>query len=360
MLSLLQLPVLEEEILDTIQRESVISFPGLGILGLNPPSSFTVFGHRIYFYGVLIALGFLLGIALCVRKSREFGITPDDFYDMVIWLIPVSILCARLYFVLFRLEDFAGGPLLRYFAVWEGGLAIYGGIIGGALVILLVCRRKKIPVGAMLDLAVFGVLVGQIIGRWGNFMNREAFGAQTEIFCRMGLTDPAGHTIYVHPTFLYESLWNLLVLTGLLIWTKKGRRKYDGQVILLYLFGYGLGRAWIEGLRTDSLYIGSTGIRVSQALSLALVLICGALLLYESRREHPAEKLFVNRVAKAAENAPANGAETGHESSAESEEAKNAGPAEIAEPDQENAAEAEGPAEIGEAGEIGGAADGDV
>ena len=145
MLSLLQLPVPEEEILETIQRDSVISFPGLGILGLNPPSYFTVFGHRIYFYGVLIALGFLLGIAFCVRKSRDFGLTPDDFYDMVIWLIPVSILCARLYFVLFRLKDFIGGPLIRYFAVWEGGLAIYGGIIGGVLTILLVCRRKKIP-----------------------------------------------------------------------------------------------------------------------------------------------------------------------------------------------------------------------
>ncbi len=325
MLSLLQLPVLEEEILETIQRDSVISFPGLGILGLNPPSYFTVFGHRIYFYGVLIALGFLLGIGFCVRKSKNFGIKADDFYDMVIWLIPVSILCARLYFVLFRLEDFIGGPLIRYFAVWEGGLAIYGGLIGGVLTILLVCRRKKIPPLAMLDLAVFGALIGQIIGRWGNFMNREAFGAQTEIFCRMGLTDPAGHTIYVHPTFVYESLWNLLVLTGLLVWTKKGRRKYDGQLILLYLFGYGLGRAWIEGLRTDSLYIGATGIRVSQALSLALVLICGALLLWQSRREHPAEKLYVNRAA-AAEKAAAAGVETERESSEESEDKKTPAP----------------------------------
>ena len=294
------LSLLEETVLETIQRDSVISFPGLGIFGLNPPASFSVFGHRIYFYGVLFALGFTLGILYCARRSKDFGLKSDDFYDMVILLIPLSILCARIYFVLFRLDEFSGRPLIAYFAVWEGGIAIYGGIIGGILAIWLVTRRKKLPFLAMLDLTVFGVLIGQIIGRWGNFMNREAFGAQTEIFCRMGLTDPSGHTIYVHPTFLYESLWNLVLFLGLWLWVKKGKRKYDGQMSLLYLFFYGLGRAWIEGLRTDSLYIGHTGIRVSQALSLVLVLFAGALLLWERRREHPASELWVNRV-KAAE-----------------------------------------------------------
>ena len=294
--------LLEEPVLETIQRDSVISFPGLGIFGLNPPAFFSVFGHRIYFYGVLFALGFVLGILYCARRSKDFGLKSDDFYDMVILLIPLSILCARIYYVLFRLDDFIGRPLIAYFAVWEGGIAIYGGIIGGILAIWLVTRRKKLPFLAMLDLTVFGVLIGQIIGRWGNFMNREAFGAQTEIFCRMGLTDPAGHTIYVHPTFLYESLWNLVLFLGLWLWVRKGKRKYDGQTSLLYLFFYGLGRAWIEGLRTDSLYIGHTGIRVSQALSLLLVLAAGALLLWERRREHPAEKLWVNQ-AKAAEEA---------------------------------------------------------
>ena len=284
-------------LLQTIQRDSVISFPFLGIFDLNPPAYFTLFGLKIYFYGVLIALGFLLAILYCARNSKLFGIEQDDFYDVVLWIIPLAILFARLYFVLFRLEDFKGRSLLSILAVWEGGLAIYGGIIGGVLAIALVCRRKKIPIPAMLDLASFGVLIGQIIGRWGNFMNREAFGAETEAFCRMGLTDPAGNTIYVHPTFLYESLWNLGVLIFLLIWMKKGKRKYDGQAVLLYLFFYGLGRAWIEGLRTDSLYIGQTGIRVSQALSLALVLFAGGMLLYERTREHPPEKLFVNRAA---------------------------------------------------------------
>ena len=299
------LSLLEETVLETIQRDSVISFPGLGIFGLNPPASFSVFGHRIYFYGVLFALGFTLGILYCARRSKDFGLKSDDFYDMVILLIPLSILCARIYFVLFRLDEFAGRPLIAYFAVWEGGIAIYGGIIGGILAIWLVTRRKKLPFLAMLDLTVFGVLIGQIIGRWGNFMNREAFGGQTEIFCRMGLTDPSGHTIYVHPTFLYESLWNLVLFLGLWLWVKKGKRKYDGQMSLLYLFFYGLGRAWIEGLRTDSLYIGHTGIRVSQALSLVLVLFAGALLLWERRREHPASELWVNRV-KAAEEAKQN------------------------------------------------------
>ena len=294
------LSLLEETVLETIQRDSVISFPGLGIFGLNPPASFSVFGHRIYFYGVLFALGFTLGILYCARRSKDFGLKSDDFYDMVILLIPLSILCARIYFVLFRLDEFAGRPLIAYFAVWEGGIAIYGGIIGGILAIWLVTRRKKLPFLAMLDLTVFGVLIGQIIGRRGNFMNREAFGGQAEIFCRMGLTDPSGHTIYVHPTFLYESLWNLVLFLGLWLWVKKGKRKYDGQMSLLYLFFYGLGRAWIEGLRTDSLYIGHTGIRVSQALSLVLVLFAGALLLWERRREHPASELWVNRV-KAAE-----------------------------------------------------------
>ena len=305
------LVALEEEFIQTIQRESEISFPFLGIFGLNPPAYFTLFGHKIYFYGVLIALGFLLGILYCAHHSRNFGIKADDFYDMVILLIPLSIFCARIYYVLFRLDEFVGRPA-SVFAVWEGGIAIYGGIIGGILAILLVCRHKKIPVPAMLDVTVYGLLIGQIIGRWGNFMNREAFGAPTEIFCRMGLTDPSGNTIYVHPTFLYESLWNLVGFLFLVIWGKKGKRKYDGQTTLLYFLWYGLGRAWIEGLRTDSLYIGHTGIRVSQALSIVLVLISGALLLIQRGKAHPAEKLYVNR---AAAEEPAGGKEEKQEES---------------------------------------------
>lgn len=285
---------------ETIQRDSSIIFPMLGDLVLDPPSYFTVFGRNIYFYGVFIGCGFLLGIIYCSKKSASFGIKEDDLFDLMIWLIPLSIVGARLYFVLFRLDDYIGTPFISWIAVWEGGLAIYGGVIAGMLTIIVFCRRKKISIPAMLDLIVFGLLIGQILGRWGNFMNREAFGAETDVFCRMGLVSPSGETIYVHPTFLYESLWNLVCFIFLCVWVKQGRRRYDGQCILIYFFWYGIGRTWIEGLRTDSLYIGGTDIRVSQALSAVLAFIALVLLIVNARREHKPEDLFVNRQAAAA------------------------------------------------------------
>ncbi len=285
--------------LETIQRTSVISFPMLGGLTLNPPASFTLFGRPVYFYGVLIGLGFILGILFCAKRAKRFGLKEDDVYDVMIWLIPCSILGARLYYVLFQLDYYVQHPG-ELFAIWNGGIAIYGGVIGGILAVWLVCRRKKIPVLAMMDNLSYGLLVGQIIGRWGNFMNREAFGAQTEVFCRMGLTAPDGTTIYVHPTFLYESLWNLGVLLFLLWFDKKGKRRFDGHCVALYFLLYGIGRFWIEGLRTDSLYIGGTGIRVSQALSLVLVLASAALLLHMRKRPFSPDDLYVNRVAASA------------------------------------------------------------
>ena len=282
--------------LETIQRDSVISFPMLGGLTLNPPSYFLLFGRPIYFYGVLIGLGFLLAILFCAKRAKRFGLKEDDVYDVAIWLIPCSIIGARLYYVLFRLDYYLEHPG-ELFAIHNGGLAIYGGVIAGVISVVLVCRKKKIPVGAMLDNLCYGLLIGQIIGRWGNFMNREAFGAETTVFCRMGLTAPDGATIYVHPTFLYESLWNLGVLLFLLWFEKTGRRRFDGHCVTLYFLLYGLGRFWIEGLRTDSLYLGNTGIRVSQALSLALVLASGALLLYMRSQPFSPDHLYVNRVA---------------------------------------------------------------
>ena len=281
--------------IQTIQRDSAISFPMLGNFSIDPPSYFTVFGRNIYFYGVLIALGFLLAIFYCGHRSKEFGIQADDFYDLMLWLIPLSIVGARAYFVLFRLEDYLSDPISMLY-VHEGGLAIYGGVIAGVLCVVFVCRHKKIPIPAMLDLVILGLLIGQIIGRWGNFMNREAFGAETTIFCRMGLTAPDGTTIYVHPTFLYESLWNLACFIFLTVFIKKGKRQYDGQVALIYFLWYGLGRAWIEGLRTDSLYIGHTGVRVSQLLSLVIAATAGVILLVQSRRPHPPKALYVNQV----------------------------------------------------------------
>ena len=281
----------------TMLRDAVISFPMLFDLHLDPPASFQVFGFTVYFYGVLIALGFILAFLYCSRQAPRYGIRPDDFYDMMIWLIPLVIVGARLYYVLFRLDYYLAHPA-EIIAVRDGGLAIYGGVIVGALVIWLFCRKKKLSVAAMLDRAVHGLLIGQILGRWGNFMNREAFGVETDIFCRMGLTPPGGETLYVHPTFLYESLWNLAGLVFLIVWGKKGRRQYDGQCALIYFFWYGLGRFWIEGLRTDSLYIGSTGLRVSQLLSAAICLIALAILVIRNRRRHDPRELFCNRRLK--------------------------------------------------------------
>ena len=281
---------------ETMQRESAICFPFLGSWTINPPAYITVFGRNIYLYGILIALGFVLAITVCARIAPKFGISADSFYDLAIWMIPMTILGARLYFVVFRWDYYAAHPA-EIFAVWEGGLAIYGGIIAGFLTCWVFCRVKKISFPAMLDVLSFGILIGQILGRWGNFFNREAFGAETDIFCRMGLISPDGSVIYVHPTFLYESLWNLAGLIFLTLFVKMGKRRYDGHCILIYFFWYGLGRAWIEGLRTDSLYIGGTGIRVSQALSLVLVFASGALLLYMRSQPFSPDHLYVNRVA---------------------------------------------------------------
>lgn len=288
-----------ETAIETIQRTSTIGFPGLfGDWTIDPPASFTLFGRSIYFYGVFIALGFLLGITYCAKNSKRFGIREDDVYDLILWLIPLSIIGARLYFIAFKAEYYLAHPG-EIVEIWNGGLAIYGGVIAGVIVMLLVCRHKKIPWQAMFDLLIFGLLIGQILGRWGNFMNREAFGAETDIFCRMKLTAPDGSSICVHPTFLYESLWNLVGFIVLAIWERRGGRRYDGQAALGYFFWYGLGRAWIEGLRTDSLYIGGTSLRVSQLLSIVLCLTALVLLIVNARKKHPPEELYVNRVTAA-------------------------------------------------------------
>lgn len=277
----------------TMLRDAAISFPMLGDLSLDPPYSFTVFGFEVYFYGAIIATGFILAALFCAKQASKFGLTSDDLFDFVIWLIPTCIIGARLYYVLFKLDYFIANPD-KIFALRDGGLAIYGGIIAGIIVGIIWCRAKKIRVFAVADLTAFGLLIGQSVGRWGNFINREAFGAQTEIFCRMGLTVPGFETLYVHPTFLYESLWNILGLIVLHIWSKKGKRKYDGQVFWLYILWYGLGRAWIEGLRSDSLYIGSTDIRVSQLLAIVSAVVSLVILIINARKQHGPEDMFVN------------------------------------------------------------------
>lgn len=286
--------------------DSPIRFPGLfGDWEFTASSTaFHVGGKAIYWYGILIALGVVLALWFCMTQKEKYGITEDDLLDAVLWGVPLSVVGARVYYVIFYLDlfkksdgSFDWGSAV---AIWDGGLAIYGAVIAAILVGVVLCRKKGMKLGALTDLVVMGFLIGQTVGRWGNFMNREAFGAETDVFCRMGLISPDGTTIYVHPTFLYESLWNLVCLIFLAVWVKAGKRRYDGQCILIYFFWYGIGRAWIEGLRTDSLYIGSTGIRVSQALSMALALISFILLVVNARRQHKPEELYVNRVASSA------------------------------------------------------------
>ena len=278
-------------------REAVISFPMLGNLELNPPSYFNLFGKPIYFYGVIIACGMIIAALYCAKKAPQFGLTEDNLYDILIWAIPLCIIGARLYYVAFR-WDYYSQNFGEVIAIRNGGLAIYGGIITAIIVGLVWCRVKKIPFYAMVDLASFGLLIGQAIGRWGNFINREAFGGETDVFCRMGLTLPDEATLYVHPTFLYESLWNIIGFVVLHIWAKRGGRKYDGQVFWLYIFWYGLGRAWIEGLRTDSLYIGSTDIRVSQLLAAVSALAALVVLIVKAKRHPDPAKMYVNREAE--------------------------------------------------------------
>ena len=279
----------------TIMRDAEISFPFLGDLHLNPPASFELFGRSFYLYGAIVALGFLLGILYCSQRSEKFvGIPSDDLFDFILWLLPTAIIGARIYYVIFQWEQYKAHPL-SVFAVWEGGLAIYGGIIAGLILVILWCRRRRIPFGALGDLSVFGLLIGQSIGRWGNFFNREAFGAETDVFCRMGLTVPGHETVYVHPTFLYESLWNLTGFLILHFWFTRHKRRFDGHTMLLYIAWYGIGRVMIEGLRTDSLYLGGTGIRVSQLVAGASALVAIALLVFFLKRNNP--PLYVDRRA---------------------------------------------------------------
>lgn len=274
---------------------SPITFPNLGITVDPNPVAFTVFGKDIYWYGIIIALGFLLAVIYMMRRAPVFGLTQDDVLDEVLWAVPIGVICARLYYCIFYWELYADNPISILY-IWEGGLAIYGGVIGGAITILVVSRVKKIKTGTMLDIAAMAVLIGQIFGRWGNFMNREAHGTVTDSFFKMGLVDASGAVTYYHPTFLYESVWNLVGFLALHFLTKK--RKFDGQIFLSYLTWYGLGRVWIEGLRTDSLYLFSTGIRVSQLVAALCVVIGGGALAFMliKRKPDPAQ-LYVNQKA---------------------------------------------------------------
>ena len=283
---------------------STISFPLLGI-EIDPIRYFNIGPLTVHLYGVVIAFGLLLAGVYCSRRSKRAGLTEDDILDGILWITPFAVICARIYYCVFSWADYADNPISVLY-IWNGGLAIYGGVLGAVAGILLLCRIKKIKIGALLDMVALGFLIGQSIGRWGNFVNREAFGAATELPWRMRLWTSATTYMDVHPTFLYESLWNVIGLL-LLYFVVSRARRFDGENTCFYFIWYGLGRFWIEGLRTDSLYLFhwtlfGQRIRVSQALSLVMVLVCAGILVYQFKvKKADGSNLFVKRVQQTTE-----------------------------------------------------------
>ncbi len=282
-----------------------VEFKGLDFAFEISPIAFELFGKPVYWYGIIITLGIVLSVAYAFYRLKKENVKADDMYDYAIFTVIFGIIGARLYYVFANLSDYK--TFYSVIAIWNGGLAIYGGIIGGALAILLVSLFKKKNALTVLDCVAPAVMIGQFIGRWGNYANQEAFGSNTDLLWGMrswrvpGSTpsniqgtreylenhaselmaknpdlqiDPNG---YVHPTFLYESLWNLVGFIIIHLLYKK--KKFNGQILLMYLAWYGFGRMIIEGLRTDSLYISDTNIRVSQLLGFLCFTVCSVLLI---------------------------------------------------------------------------------
>lgn len=273
-----------------------IRFPHLGIEIASLGKGITIGGFTIAFYGMIIAFGMVMGYLMTAFQAKRTGQEPDLYLDLALWDIVFAVIGARIYYVIFT-WDYYKDNLLQIFNTRGGGLAIYGGVIAGVITTIIFGKVRKQNFFQLLDTACIGLITGQIIGRWGNFCNREAFGGYTNGLFAMQLkqSDVAASNlthsvlkhaveidgiryIQVHPTFLYESFWNIAVLIILLLFTK--HRKYNGQIFLIYLLGYGLGRAWIEGLRTDQLIFFGTGVAVSQVLSGGLVVASAAILIY--------------------------------------------------------------------------------
>lgn len=299
------------------RNDMPISFPGLfGDWEVNPSPVALDIGNGIYWYGIIICAGLLLALLFCARQAKKYGLTEDNVYDMIVWQIPLCIIGARLYYVIFYLDLYRNtdGSLNwgKMAAIWDGGLAIYGAVITAYVVLHIFCKKKNLSFGAFADLGVMGLLIGQAVGRWGNFMNREAFGGETTAPWRMRLWTSASEYIEVHPTFLYESLWNLAGL-ALIYFVISRARTFDGENTCFYFIWYGIGRTWIEGLRTDSLYLFGwelfgQPIRVSQLLSVGLV-IAGLAVLVVNKRRHPRgrDALFVTKKEAALEAERASG-----------------------------------------------------
>ena len=274
-----------------------VSFVHLGITIEHLRNSISIGGFEIAFYGIIIGIGMLAGICIAQSDARRRGQNPELYLDFALYAIIFSIIGARLYYVIFDWELYRD-DLIQIFNLRGGGLAIYGGIIGAVLTLIVFTKVRKVSFFSMADTGCIGLVTGQIIGRWGNFFNCEAFGGYTDSLLAMrlklSLVNPSMVSeellkhkivregveyIQVHPTFLYESLWNLGVLVFLLWYRKK--KKFDGEILWMYLLGYGLGRAWIEGLRTDQLLFFGTGIPVSQALSMILVIVAAAVIIWK-------------------------------------------------------------------------------
>lgn len=277
---------IREENMPDIMGKMDIAFPHIGVYLKDVPKSFTIFGFSVAMYGVIIGLGFLAALLIITRVAKLDGQNPDDYWDVAVYIIIFSILGARIYYVFFAWDYYKDNPI-SVFNIRNGGLAIYGGVIAGLLTIFIYTKVKKKSFFLMADTIMFGLVFGQIMGRWGNFTNREAFGEYTDSLFAMRLPVEAVRSgeitelmkanmiegtnfIQVSPTFLYESMWNLgLFIIMCLYWKHK---KFDGENLLLYLGGYGLGRAWIESLRTDQLIMHTTGLPVSQILAIGLVI----------------------------------------------------------------------------------------
>lgn len=275
-----------------------IRFPHLGIEIEKLGKSISVWGFSIAYYGIIISLGMLCGYLMASFQAKRTGQNKEIYLDLALWDIVFAVIGARLYYVIFSWDYYSKNPG-EIFNIRGGGLAIYGGVIAGVLTTFVFSKIRKVPFLRLVDTACTGLLTGQIIGRWGNFFNREAFGGYTDCLFAMQLKMPDVNKSYitdelynnavsvngtsyiqVHPTFLYESAWNICVLAVILLLTK--RRKYDGQLFLIYLFGYGAGRVWIEGLRTDQLLFPGTNIAVSQILSGILAVSAAIILIWKA------------------------------------------------------------------------------
>ncbi|MDD6261838.1 MAG: prolipoprotein diacylglyceryl transferase [Clostridiales bacterium] len=276
---------------------NTLAFPQLGI-ELTVKRYFEIFGFRIYWYGVIIAVGFILALVYCLRRAARFRIKQDDIIDLALVAMPLAIIGARIMYVACNWDEFKGN-FWSVFKIWNGGIAIYGGLILAIAGVALACRYKKISFWNFADLAVLGLLIGQIIGRWGNFINGEAYGVDVENFF-LGMSINGG--VDVHPIFLYESVWNLVGFVILHFWSRK--RRFNGQIFLSYVAWYGIGRGFIEGIRAENVLtvtMFGTDIRISQAIAFVSALAALGVLAYKLLFTDRGDPIFLLTKEEAAE-----------------------------------------------------------